>query len=363
MESKYSDVYRALQQHLDTMPVGFPPTESGSDLLLLAKLFTPEEAQIATNLRYSALPTEPLDDIYKRLASEVENKEILETVLDGMVSKGLLIFKEEGCVKFYNNAIWVVGIYEFQVNKLTPELLALGSQYGQEAYGQAMRNTSLPQLRVIPIQKSINHEHQIAQYDDVRNLIDSTDGPFVLVNCICQQARGFSGQTCEATERMERCIGIGEFAQMYIDQGWGREVSKDELVTIVAENEKDGLVLQPNNSKTFQFLCSCCGCCCGILSSAKHATKPVALFATNYYSEIDHDLCTDCGTCIEKCQMDAISHENDIETINLDRCIGCGVCVANCPEGALQLQKRTGEIVPPRDMHELYSIIQEGRKK
>ena len=60
--------------------------------------------------------------------------------------------------------------------------------------------------------------------------------------------------------------------------------------------------------------------------------------------------------------MDAIGHENDIIVIDLDRCIGCGVCVANCPEGALQLQKHEDPTVPPKDLDELYSIIQEGRK-
>ncbi len=45
------EIYRKLAQRLDTIPNGFSPTESGSELRLLAKLFTPEEAALASVMR------------------------------------------------------------------------------------------------------------------------------------------------------------------------------------------------------------------------------------------------------------------------------------------------------------------------
>jgi hypothetical protein len=59
-------LYRRLQQHLDRMPVGFPATESGVEIRILQRLFTPEEAEIALEL--SAIP-ETAAIIYKRLKS------------------------------------------------------------------------------------------------------------------------------------------------------------------------------------------------------------------------------------------------------------------------------------------------------
>jgi len=38
------DVYRKLQENFDTFPMRFPPTETGVEIQLLKKLFTPEEA-------------------------------------------------------------------------------------------------------------------------------------------------------------------------------------------------------------------------------------------------------------------------------------------------------------------------------
>ena len=42
-----SQIYRDLQIHLDKLPIGFPPTESGVEIRILKHLFTPEEAKLA----------------------------------------------------------------------------------------------------------------------------------------------------------------------------------------------------------------------------------------------------------------------------------------------------------------------------
>jgi hypothetical protein len=47
--STKDQVYRDLQKFLDTTAAGgFPPTKSVSDIRLLKRLFTPDEARIAT---------------------------------------------------------------------------------------------------------------------------------------------------------------------------------------------------------------------------------------------------------------------------------------------------------------------------
>ena len=42
--------HRRLARHLDALPGGFPPSETGADIKLLQRLFTPEEAELATHL-------------------------------------------------------------------------------------------------------------------------------------------------------------------------------------------------------------------------------------------------------------------------------------------------------------------------
>ena len=45
-----AELYRALQRHLDRMPVPYPATESGVEIRILRRLFTPDEARLALSL-------------------------------------------------------------------------------------------------------------------------------------------------------------------------------------------------------------------------------------------------------------------------------------------------------------------------
>jgi ferredoxin len=280
-----------------------------------------------------------------------------------MVEKGLLQYKRDGEKKYYHNAMWVIGIYEFQVNKMSKEFLEDVSQFGREVFGKEFQSVHIPPLRVIPVGKSFTTEHQVSNYDDFRKLIERAEGPFMVANCVCRQAEAINGEDCKVTDRMETCLGFGTYVKMYLENGWGREITKKEALEIIALNEEDGLVLQPNNSQELDFICSCCGCCCGILTGAKKTNNPVELFSTNFFTEVNHDLCTLCEVCIKRCQMDAIRLEDGILEIDLKRCIGCGNCIASCPSGALVLRKKGTEEHLPKDVSEMYSIIQSHKEK
>ena len=52
-----TDVYQKLRNHLDDLPGGYPATDSGVEMRILKRLFTPEEAQFATHL--TLIPEEP----------------------------------------------------------------------------------------------------------------------------------------------------------------------------------------------------------------------------------------------------------------------------------------------------------------
>ena len=47
MEEKTREIYKELACHLDKMPIGYPTTDSGVELRILKRLFTPEHAEIA----------------------------------------------------------------------------------------------------------------------------------------------------------------------------------------------------------------------------------------------------------------------------------------------------------------------------
>lgn len=360
MSEKDLEIYRELQKHLDGMPVGFPPTESGVELKVLKHLFTPKEAEIAIKLSF--MP-DPLKKIYRKVKKTGISIDDLEKKLDFMVEKGLLNYgkrvNENGEeVKYYANAALVIGMFEFQLNRLTKEFIRDVKQYFEETFFEKEFNiTGIPQLRTIPIEQSIPHEQNIASYDDLRYIIENCEGSIGVAECICRQGKDLVGDPCKKTDMREICFSFRGGAEMYHEKGLARLVSKEEALEILEKVEDAGLVLQPGNSQRPMCICCCCGCCCEVLTNQKRFDAPAKFFATNYYAEVDPDLCIGCSVCVDRCNMDAIDIIDEKSEVNKDRCIGCGVCVPTCPQDAISLKKKEEETIPPKNTAATYMAI------
>ena len=355
------EIYRELQQHLHTLPVGYPATKSGVEIRLLKRVFTPEEAKIATFLKFSKDNLESLDDIYVRVKDLGYSKKELENHLNNMVRKGAIeAIKKEG-KRFYSLAMFIIGTFEYQVNKLTKEYVEDLHQYMAEGLMMEAGSTQISQLRVVPVEESVTPSLNIANFEDINAILNSMEGPFVSVNCVCRQGMELIEKPCKNTSRMDVCMGIGDFAQMYIDEGWGKEISKDEALEILKKNQEEGMIIQPGNAQKPDFFCSCCTCCCEGLQGIKMLPNPADFVTTNYFAEVDPELCDACETCIEICQMDAITM-NGTSTVSRQRCIGCGNCVAKCPSEALSLQKKDQVMSPPETEADLYNTIWDKKK-
>ena len=88
--------------------------------------------------------------------------------------------------------------------------------------------------------------------------------------------------------------------------------------------------------------------------------RPVEIAATGYQAIHDPELCTNCETCLERCQMDAIESGDEHVTIISHRCIGCGLCVPTCPSEAITLKPRSDAPEPPADiMATMFQIMKE----
>ena len=84
------EIYSRLAKHLDNLPGGFPPTESGVELRILKRLFTPEEAELAV---YLTLIPEETQVIAGRAGSPPD-----ETArrLEETAKKGLILRRHGG---------------------------------------------------------------------------------------------------------------------------------------------------------------------------------------------------------------------------------------------------------------------------
>ncbi|OGO30949.1 MAG: hypothetical protein A2Z29_00975 [Chloroflexi bacterium RBG_16_56_11] len=346
-----SRVYRELQRYLDRLPSGFPEVESGLDIKLLRRFFTPEEASLAMQL---SMKPEPIARIFHRIRNSGVTPGALKQVLERMLHKGTILSVESGYEQpHYLNAEFAAGgIFNFQVDRLSRDLLTDYHQYQAERRAKARPGAGGPlPLRTVPVAQSIPlpEKYKVSDYDSVRRLVEDAPGRIAVANCICRQTAGILGDGCQRTDLAEACLLIGpDHARRHVEMGIARYIGKDEAFVILEKAQKAGLVLQPENSRHPEAICCCCGDCCVLLKMLTRHPRPVELYATNFYVEVDRALCTGCEECVTRCQLDARVMVDGVAGVNLDRCIGCGNCVVLCP-AANRLVKKEPEKVPLRD--------------
>ena len=356
--SSEDKVYRELQEHLDKQAVGFPATESGVEIRILKELFNPEQASLALHLSYEPRSA---SDIYERVKDSGMSLEKVKNLLDELADNGAIAEQERNGIDHYYTIPLLIGVAELHGSKATPQFWADFSEYMSSAYGKSYASTKISQMRTVPVRKSIDVEHSVTTYDHVKDIINNTEGPIIISPCMCREGMKGRGEPCQKTSRIETCMGFGDWAKHFIKTGKAKEITREEALEITRQNEEDGLVLQPTNYQKLDFICACCGCCCGVLRIQKMLPKPAENWAHNYYAVVDTELCTGCETCVERCQIDAISidEESNCSVINLDRCIGCGNCVVTCPTEALKMVKMENESILPEDSTGLYKILAE----
>jgi H+/Na+-translocating ferredoxin:NAD+ oxidoreductase subunit B len=326
---KKTDVYQKLARHLDDLPAGFPSTDSGVELRILHRLFTPAEAELA--LHVSLIPEE-VRVIARR--ARISRQEA-ERRLAEMARKGLILsLVPEASPVQYAAAQFVIGIWEFHVNDLDPELIRDFNEYLPILFREAWK---VPQVRTVPVNQSLNPQLAVLSYERAEELVRGAK-KVTVAPCICRRERRIAGEGCSKPE--ESCLAFGVGAEFYQRNGLGRPIEREEALEILKRADEAGLVLQPGNAQDPTFICCCCGCCCGVLRNLKLYPKPATRVSSPFMVMASPETCTGCGTCTDRCQMGALRLEAEHVVLDCDRCIGCGLCVSTCPTQSLTLQRK-----------------------
>ena len=293
-----NDRYKKLAVHLDNLPGGFPETENGVELRILQRLFTPEEAELAVLL---TMKPEAVAAFAGRTGLDPE---MLATALESMAKKGLIFRSYKAETVMYSAAMFVVGIWEYHVNDLDAELVKDVNEYLPSISNKVWRETDTKHMRVVPISKSIVPDIEIASYEDAEELIRA-QSKITVQPCICRKEHEILGEPCKYP--LEVCFSFGTAAYYYEENKLGRAISVDEALEILDMGRKAGLVVQPGNAQKSSNICMCCGCCCQMLKNLKKLEKPADEVHSNYFAVVDQEACTACGSCEERCHMDAIT--------------------------------------------------------
>ncbi|KQC09854.1 MAG: hypothetical protein APR62_13100 [Smithella sp. SDB] len=295
--------------------------------------------------------------------------EALDKMLDGLMRKGVVSgipSKNTGTI-VYRLLPPVPGLFEFtlmrgektekekKLAKLFDQVFKELSDMVQGAYDPVMDflKTVPPITRVVPVEQEIKGAlDDVLPYEDVKKIIEKFD-TIAISTCYCRHEKDLLGKPCQVTKERENCFIFGQTAEFVIKYNFGKKISKDEALKIIAKAREDGLVhkafhaKQDINNEEFA-ICNCCKCCCGTFQIYYIGGAPMQSY-TSCMARVDSSECTGCEACIDMCPMEAISLDDDIAVIDEKKCIGCGVCSYHCPVSAIKLE-RTGMrnvFVPP----------------
>lgn len=343
------DVYKKLAGVLDTLPNGFPKSESGVEIKILKMIFSPEDAALFCDLRLSF---ETADQIAQRTGRPVEG---LDDHLKRMWERGQIFGVDFGGVRVYRMMPWVFGIFEFQLKHLTKELAQLCHEY-ETTFGPQFFQSKIPLMTVVPVEQEISAKDTALPFEQVSAIVENGQS-FAVNDCICKKEQELLGKPC--TKPVEVCLAIAPIPNFFENHPLkAKPITKAQAYEILKKSEEAGLVhLTSNVEKGHYYICNCCSCCCGVLRGINELGVGASGVNANYYADINVDECVSCGVCAdERCQVFAIESSDAGYRVIREKCIGCGLCVSTCPSNAITLIRKKPEdiVMPPKDEEDWY---------
>ncbi len=202
---------------------------------------------------------------------------------------------------------------------------------------------SRPFTRVIPVGVTIDAKTHVLAFEDIREIIEKAR-TIAVTPCTCR----LTAHKCD--KPLETCIQINRAAEYTLARGTGRQLSAEEALELARSCEEAGLIhVVMNKQNVDHFICNCCSCCCQTMPILiKHNTRVIE--PSRFSAEIDPELCTGCGECLDRCFFGAIAlGDEETASVDAEKCMGCGLCQVTCPGEAISmLEVREQEFVPEK---------------
>ncbi len=288
----------------------------------------------------------------------------LNKMLDDLMNNGIIMSVPS---EIYRLNPPLPGIIEFSLMRgITSDkykrLAKLVERYFDELGGKIQQNyesiskvyTKIPAFdRIIPVGKEVEVGTEVVlPYEDVEKYLEKfgkEENNIAVGHCYCRHSKDLLNDPCKLSAPKLNCVLFDKAAKFAIEHNFASPISKEEALKIFREAEDYGLVHRVFHEhfdleKGIDSICNCCSCCCGIFGLYHRGVTPLHTISS-YISRVSEEDCVGCGTCVEKCPMEAIDLEDSIASVNEEFCIGCGICAHHCPEEAIHLER-----IGPRDI-------------
>ncbi len=365
--------YALYRERLDRNVTGAP--DSPSLRRILSLLFTPEEVDLARHVptRLTAVAT-----LAGRLGVPEDE---LDGRLTAMARKGLVFDLRKGETRYVSLAPVVVGFFELTFMRggadlPMKELSELFEAYFHEGDGAFARSvfggsTQIGRALVRAAALPEGDHVEVLDWERASWVVDVAESRAVST-CACRHHAEHLGRACAAPRRV--CLSFGSGADALVRTGHAEPVDRAEARRILREAQDAGLMQTGDNvRRKVGYICNCCGCCCGMLRSARQFALPHAIVTSNWIAGVEEGRCTGCGLCEKACPAGAIAIRED-GTVPGARprkmayrddglCLGCGVCVGSCKRGAISMSPRPRRVFTPETTFERYVAMAVERGK
>lgn len=344
---------------------------------------TPEEAALLTGIPFSATNLEELAEMKQVDPVDLNRR------LDALSKKGLVYRTVKGesirhkvndsFFIYYRSAFWP-GRSDERSKALAP----LVNQYYYHGFFDQYDLTHLKGLRVLPIQEVIEDARQILPYEEVVKVLDSVDY-FTVSTCPCRHRKNIDPDSPNCKYPTETCLHFDRLGHYIVENGLGREITRQETEEILRQSAEVGLVhAMSNQQEGVDTVCNCCRCCCIFLEAFHKLGHSMSLSPSNYLVRTNPETCIGCGLCVRRCPMGTMRLEDfpeaknritivaaknqsgqvalknktgKVSVVNPDVCIGCGVCAYKCPTESLVLECRAVVEHPPKNAREYMMLV------
>jgi electron transport complex protein RnfB len=350
-------IYR---EFIDWFKLGWNLPETEELLPLVKARYSPEEAAFLTGMPLQLTKLEELAEAKGMDPAELGPR------LDALAAQGVL-YRRAACESvlyklndafftFLRSSFWGGG-----TDETTRALAPLTNKYYRNGFFDIWADVHYQGLRTLPIQETIADTRRITPYEDVVKVMESLDY-FAVSICPCKHRKNMDPGATSCEHPDEVCLHFGDLGRYTVENGLGREITREEAFEVLRKAAKSGLVHGLSNwLEDVDTLCNCCKCCCMFLEQYHVLQHPMSLSPSNYQVRHDDEKCKACGLCVKRCPMDAQRLEESAAANNklgkvsasrLERCIGCGVCVYTCPVEALTLERCETTEDPPKSPQE-----------